>query len=251
MKTMLLNRWFVWSVQWQTGLQALFHPWDQIFLFLFFYVHAECGTKPSFHLGKILKNWSFYLYSMPLFFFKSFRERERETVLCPRCVCVYVFFHFLRRKEYSAISLLNSLTFHILAYCLILKLSWKNHSNPWWVKPAEKISNVFIISTCQVCLLWNDSPCKWDWLYFKEASCPCLAGLRSRSRPCLSCWFDLHLGIVLLLRKKKKKVIAHTWEAPFIAAALGVFQHFRLTRPWDHLSQWHADPIPSWFSLSS
>lgn len=68
MKTMLLNRWFVWSVQWQTGLQVIFHPWDQNFFIYFFYVPAKCGTKPSFHLGKILKNWRFYLHSMPLFF---------------------------------------------------------------------------------------------------------------------------------------------------------------------------------------
>lgn len=61
-----------------------------------------------------------------------------------------------------------------------------------------------------MCLLLNDSLCKWDWLYFKEVSCSCLAGLRSRSRPCLSCWFDLHLGRVLLLREKKKWC-THVW----------------------------------------
>lgn len=133
----------------------------------------------------------------------------------PVFVYVYVFILFLRRKEYSAISLLTSLRFPLLTFCLIFKLSWKSQQSLVG-KPAEKISNVFIISTCQVCLLLNDSLCKWDWLYFKEASCSCPAGLRSRSRPCLSCWFDLHLEIVLLLRKekKKKKWSTQVWRLP-------------------------------------
>ena len=39
---------------------------------------------------------------------------------------VAVSFHLLRKKNYSAISLLTSLTFHVLTCCRIFKLSWKS-----------------------------------------------------------------------------------------------------------------------------
>lgn len=95
----------------------------------FFFFKCKASDKATFPFRKDAETLKvFYLFHAFIFIRAS--ERESDTVICRVCACVcarmYVFFHLLRRKKYSAISLLTSLVFHILTYCLIFKLSWKS-----------------------------------------------------------------------------------------------------------------------------
>lgn len=60
------------------------------------------------------------------FVFKDFRERGTGLfAMYVSCMWLSPFIYW-GEKNYSAISLLTSLTFHVLTCCLIFKLSWKS-----------------------------------------------------------------------------------------------------------------------------
>lgn len=70
------------------------------------------------------------LVSLGLWRGRRERDRERWVIFCVNmCMYLHVFLHLLVRKEHSALSLLISLTFHFLTFCLSLNYP-ENYSNP-------------------------------------------------------------------------------------------------------------------------